>query len=218
MPTDASRTSDRIEQPADPADVREVGYGPDEVPVVPERYAGLPVHTEVSGHGDDWNDVLLDPEPSSVYIVDERFLYVTDKRGRVTHAEGWLGWLAPEQNEDRRNLDAQLEAGEPDRGPNDDGGHLFATKFAGPGESINLTAQSREQNRAVRGSKNWRRLEQTWQALRVSGIQVHATIDVRHANRWTRRPASREVEYHTKGRRSPRSIYRETKPVAKGAG
>jgi hypothetical protein len=39
----ATRAPVRIEQPADPAGVRAVGYGPDDVPVVPEKYAGLPV-------------------------------------------------------------------------------------------------------------------------------------------------------------------------------
>ena len=160
----------RIEQRADPADVRAVGYGPDDVPVVPDRYAELPVHKETSGRADQWNDDLMTPEPSSVYIVDNRYLYATDRVGRVTHAEGWLGWLPSKDNEDRRNLDAQLEAGEADRQPTDDGGHLFATVFDGPGESINLTAQSQAQNRAVKGSDNWRRMEQTWQALRAAGI------------------------------------------------
>jgi DNA/RNA non-specific endonuclease len=212
-----ARASVRIEQPADPADVRAVGYGPDDVPVVPERYAGLPVHKEQSGRVDHWNVRLMNPDPSAVYVVDERYVYVTDDRGRVTHTEGWLGWLPKEQNGERRNLDAQLEAGEADREATDDGGHLVATKFEGPGEAINLTAQSQQQNRAVKGSQNWRRLEESWQALRVAGIQVHAAIDVKHPNRTSRRPSSRTVIDHHEGVRSPRRIFRETKPTARGA-
>ncbi|WP_327635505.1 DNA/RNA non-specific endonuclease [Kribbella sp. NBC_00482] len=207
------RASARIEQPADPADVRAVGYGPDDVPVVPEKYAGLPVHKEESGRVGHWNADLMKVEPSAVYVVDNRYLYATDKAGRVAHAEGWLGWLPTEENDDRRNASAQREAGEPDRQPNDDGGHLFATVFDGPGESINLTAQSQEQNRAQAGSKNWRAMEQTWQAMRASGIQVHAAIDVRHANRTTDRPSSRTVVDRHDGEHSPRRIFRETKPA-----
>lgn len=206
-----SRAPVRIEQPADPADVRAVGYGPNDLPVVPEKYAGLPVHKEQSGRVGQWNDRLMDPEPSAVYIVD-RYLYATDKAGRVTHAEGWLGWLPAEENDERRNASAQREAGEPDRQPTDDGGHLFATVFGGPGEAINLTAQSREQNRAQSGSNNWRAMEQTWQAMRASGIQVHATIGVRHENRTTDRPSSRVAEDRHDGEPSPRRIFRETKP------
>ncbi|WP_329000370.1 DNA/RNA non-specific endonuclease [Kribbella sp. NBC_00709] len=212
------RASTRIEQLADPGDVRVVGYGPDDVPVVPDKYAGLPVHKAESGQTGGWNAELMDPAASAVYIVDNRFLYATDDRGRVTHAEGWLGWLPKEQNDERRNPDAQLEAGEADREPTDDGGHLIATKFAGPGESINLTAQSQQQNRSVKGSQNWRRMEESWQALRAAGIQVHAAIDVKHPNRTSRRPSSRTVIDHHEGVRSPRRIFRETKPTARGAG
>lgn len=208
------RASTRIEQPADPADVRAVGYGPDDVVQVPDKYADLPVRKEKSGRADHWNDNLMAPEPSSVYVVDDRYLYATDKAGRVTHAEGWLGWLPSKDNEERRNLDAQLEAGEADRQPTDDGGHLFATVFDGPGETINLTAQSREQNRAVRGSDNWRRMEESWQALRAAGIPVHAAIDVQHPDGTSRRPSARTVVDRHEGRRSPRRIFKETKPQA----
>ncbi|WP_350275474.1 DNA/RNA non-specific endonuclease [Kribbella sp. HUAS MG21] len=214
------RASARIEQPADPADVRAVGYGPDDVPVAPEKYAGLPVHKERSGHVDGWNPDLMDPEPSAVYVVDDRYLYVTDEHARVTHAEGWLGWLPSKDNEDRRNLDAQRDAGKPDRQRTDDGGHLFGTVFDGPGESINITAQSRSQNQAVKGVRdNWRRMEESWQAMRAAGVQVHAAIDVKHPNGTTRRPSSRTVVDRHAGTRSPRRIFRETKPTsARGAG
>ncbi|MEU4191948.1 DNA/RNA non-specific endonuclease [Kribbella sp. NPDC026611] len=210
--TDPSRASVRIEQPAHPADVRAVGYGPDDVPQVPARYAGMPVHKETSGRADVWNPRLMDPQPSAVYVVDERYVYVTDPVGRVEHAEGWLGWLSAEENVERRNLEAQLEAGEPDRQASDDGGHLFATKFDGPGESVNLTAQSRTQNRAVKDSSNWRRMEESWQALRAAGIQVHAAIDVTHPNLRTRRPSKRTVVSRSDGKPSPRRIFRETSP------
>jgi len=213
-----SRASVRIEQPADPADVRAVGYGPDDVPVVPDKYGRLPVHKEESGRGGDWNGRLMEPAASAVYIVDRRYLYVTDDHGRVSHAEGWLGWLPTAENDERRNVEAQREAGVPDRQRTDDGGHLFATVFDGPGESVNLTAQSQEQNRAVKGSENWRRMEQTWQAMRVAGVQVHAAIDVKHPNGTTRRPSSRTVVDRHQGERSPRRIFRETKPTARGAG
>lgn len=189
-----------------------MGYGPEDVVQVPERYADLTVHKEKSGRAARWNDDLMAPEPSSVYVVDDRYLYATDQAGRVTHAEGWLGWLPSKENDERRNLGAQREAGEPDRQRNDDGGHLFATSFDGPGEAINLTAQSRTQNQAVKGSDNWRRMEESWQALRAAGIQVHASIDVRYDDGTTRRPSARAVVDRHDGRRSPRRIFKETKP------
>jgi len=110
----ASDRSSRVEQPADPADVQAVGYGPGDVVQVPERYADLHVHKEKSGRADRWNDDLMAPEPSSVYVVDDRYLYATDRAGRVTHAEGWLGWLPSKENDERRNVGAQRQAGEPD--------------------------------------------------------------------------------------------------------
>ncbi|MFI7065814.1 DNA/RNA non-specific endonuclease [Kribbella sp. NPDC050124] len=203
---------ERAELPADVGDVRAVGYGPGDVVQVPERYAGLAVHKERSGRTERWNDRLMAPEPSAVYVVDDRYLYATDKAGRVTHAEGWLGWLPSKENDERRNLSAQRAAGEPDRQRSDDGGHLFGTAFDGPGEAVNLTAQSRNQNQAVQGSDNWRRMEESWQALRAAGIQVHASIDVRYPDGTTRRPSSRAVVDRHDGRRSPRRIFKETKP------
>jgi hypothetical protein len=202
----------RIERRADPADVQAVGYGPGDVVQVPERYADLPVHKEASGRADRWNDHLAEPLPSSVYVVDDRYLYATDKVGRVTHAEGWLGWLESKDNDDRRKLSAQRAAGEPDRQRTDDGGHIFATSFDGPGEAVNLTAQSRVQNQAVKGSDNWRRMEESWHALRAAGIQVHANIDLRYPDGSSRRPAARAVVDRHEGKRSPRRIFKETRP------
>jgi DNA/RNA non-specific endonuclease len=209
---DERRRSRRRERPADRADVEAVGYGPGRRVRVPDRYAALPLLRERSGRDESWNDALSAPAPSSVYVVDERYLYVTDRAARVVHAEGWLGWLPSEQNADRRNLDAQLEAGRPDRLRDDDGGHLFATSFDGPGEAINITAQSRVQNQAVKDSDNWRRMEDTWRALRASGIQVHASINVSYPDSSTRRPAARTVVDRHQGQRSPRRIFKETKP------
>jgi hypothetical protein len=199
------------EQPPHPDDVRAVGYGPDELPQVPRRFADLPVHKEESGRRDFWNPNLSAPEPSMVYLVDERYLYVTDKAGRVEHAEGWLGRLPSEENAERRNLYAQRQAGKPDRERSDDGGHLFATSFEGPGEAINLTAQSRSQNQSVKGSNNWHRMEDALLAKRVAGVQVHATIGVRYPDGTTERPSARNVMLRNEGRPPRRSIFRDPK-------
>ncbi|TCC07957.1 hypothetical protein E0H45_18660 [Kribbella soli] len=140
---------------------------------------------------------------------------VRDRQGRAGGPRRGLARLAADRRERRPpQRDRAREAGEPDRQPTDDGGHLFATVFDGPGEAINLTAQSQEQNRAHAGSNNWRAMEQTWQAMRASGIQVHAAIDVRHANGTTDRPSSRSVVDRHNGEHSPRRIFRETKPVS----
>jgi len=77
-------------------------------------------------------------------------------------------------------------------------------------EAINLTAQSAVQNGPVKGTDNWWRLEDSWRALRASGIQVHASIDVRYPDAVSRRPEARtEVDRHD-GRRSPRRVFKET--------
>ena len=192
----ADRTSDRssrAEQPADPADVQAVGYGPGDVVQVPERYADLQVHKEKSGRADRWNDDLMAPELLSVYVVDDRYLYATDTAGRVTHAEGWLGWLPSKQNDERRNVGAQRQAGEPDRQRTDDGGHLFGTSFDGPGEAVNLTAQSRTQNQAVKGSEQ---LGVGW----------------RKAGRHSGRPASRSMPASTCATRMGLRVGRQPAP------
>lgn len=199
------------EQPAHPDDVRAVGYGPDDEPAVPERYAGLPVHREKSGRKDFWNANLRDPQPNSVYIVDNRYLFVTDAAGRVKHAQGWLGRLPSAQNAERRNLYAQRQAGKPDRERTDDGGHLFGTAFDGPGEDINMTAQPRKDNQMRKNSNNWRRMEDALLAKRVAGIQVHAKIEVRFPDATTPRPSARSIVVRHEGQASPRRIFRQTR-------
>lgn len=158
-----------------------VGYGPgDAKMVVPRRYAGMSVHRERSGDRGSWNTALHTPEPNTVYVVDERVLYVTDDQGRVEHVEGWLGYeeRSVEVARRSRNSYRQGRAGGSWRLEIDDGGHLVATKLKGPGEAINIVAMARRLNRA--GQDNWWSMERTWIDLRRRGEQVHARIDIEY--------------------------------------
>jgi hypothetical protein len=207
------------ELPAHAKDVAAVGYGPNDDPVVPAKYAELPVFHEDSGKKDSWNANLNNPKASSVYVVDKRYIFVTDEHARLKHVEGWLGRLPSKENAERRNEYAQRQAGVPDRLPGDNGGHAVPTQFRGPGEKINLTAQAGDQNLAVRGDKsNWRKMEQAWHAMRKSGIQVHASIDIAYparpddgSDRAALRPSQRTAVHRTEGRRSPRQVYSDNR-------
>lgn len=61
--------------------------------------------------------------------------------------------------EGTRNESMQRVAGRQDRLPDDDGGHLIATQFNGPGDIDNLVAQHKQINRA---GGEWYKMEQLW--------------------------------------------------------
>ena len=57
-------------------------------------------------------------------------------------------------------------AGGKDRQSRDNGGHVIANQFGGPGELINLVAQLEIQNKAVKGNpENWNAMERGFQKL-----------------------------------------------------
>jgi hypothetical protein len=126
--------------------------------------------------GESWNEQLNNPMPATAYIVDNRFLFVTDARGRTVYVKAILSQVKKTDGVDRRNEGQQLKAGTqyydqlaqrrvdldvPDRIKGvDDGGHIVASRFGGIGEAINLIAQNRKENRRRKNfDENWFGLE-----------------------------------------------------------
>ena len=108
-----------------------------------------------SGSKGNWAHSLYSPEPNKTYLVDDKFAYVTDDRGRVKEAHGILE-DAPRDGAGHR----QTKAGGVDRLDGDEGGHIFGKSLGGPGEDINLLAMSRDANRS-----QYAKLENEWRAL-----------------------------------------------------
>lgn len=120
-----------------------------------------------SGTTGGWSRELNNPLPNQTYVVNDRFIYRTDAHGRVTEARGFLDGLPG----GARNTYRQRQAGGADRLPDDQGGHIFARWFGGPGESINLVPM----NRSVNGSRQMGALEAQWAELIAGG----SAVDVR---------------------------------------
>ncbi|CAM3969206.1 DNA/RNA non-specific endonuclease [Janibacter anophelis] len=108
-----------------------------------------------SGKKFNWNKELNNPQPDSTYVVDNRFVYVTDEHGRVKEAHGVLT-----DEPGHRNGYQQRKAGGDDRLPGDQGGHIYGKGVGGPGEGINLLAMSKQANQG-----DYARIERQWRTL-----------------------------------------------------
>ena len=103
-----------------------------------------------------WNKKLNGKlEPNSKYKVNE-YLYFTDDVGRVQSVSGSLNLSKHD-----RNYYQQVKAGKvggiKDGVYQDEGGHLIASIFNGPGEQINYAAMNGNLNKSA-----WKRMENTW--------------------------------------------------------
>ncbi|WP_275554455.1 DNA/RNA non-specific endonuclease [Mixta sp. Marseille-Q2659] len=104
-----------------------------------------------SGKKGAWNKALNKPEPNTVYKVDGDKTFQTDAQGRTSLAEGTLSW-----SKNDRNIYQQCKAGKCGN-PGDEGGHLIASIFNGPGEKLNLVPMDGNLNKGV-----WKQMENTW--------------------------------------------------------
>jgi hypothetical protein len=146
---------------------------------------GLPIVRAASGAASDWATELNHLAPKTVYIVDNRFVYVTDGAGRVTKASTTLDRLS---GGDRSGYQ-QTKAGGTDRLPTDQGGHIFGSVFGAPGERINLTAMDQGVNQ-----KTYRAMEKTWQDDVASGKKIDVEVDIRYP-KGSQRPSSYNVNW-----------------------
>ena len=134
-----------------------------------------------AGNKGGWNEELNKPlEPNHEYLVDN-YLYTTDADRRVVKVRGDL---EPEKKE--RNKAEQLIAGKPpvdggvkDGNRGDQGGHLIACIFNGPGEQINYLPMTEHLNKS-----GWKRMENAWaRELKKTppskvDVEIHAVFDV----------------------------------------
>jgi len=205
----------------DPQTIRDVGYAPEATPLIPEQYQHLPTEQLTSGDRyAGWNSEMRSPRPSTVYIVDDRYMYVTDSQGRVTHAEGWLDFDA-RSGEDygyRRGPD-QRQTGGYVNPSGDAGGHLFAAKHFGAGEKLNMVALERGLN--GKGSGTWGEMEGIWERERGGGAPkpVHVKIEISYPDNGPR-PLNLDVEYRIADQgpvkdtfRNPEALHGKAQPV-----
>ena len=135
---------------------------------------GRTVLTE-AGRPGGWNPALNRPAPSTTYYVGNRFGYTTDRLGRTVQAAGRLDTLGSGV----RNTYQQQMAGRGDRLVADEGGHIFGTRFLGPGEGINLTAMTASLN--SRSLRMYYALEQRWAELIGQGNTIDVVVDLQYS-------------------------------------
>lgn len=95
------------------------------------------IHEEPGGRG-GWNKNLnSELKPNSVYNVGG-YIYETDELGRVKRASGELRLKKRKRNKHQQTSSVKKKDGV----EGDEGGHIFASIFDGPGEQINYWPQA----------------------------------------------------------------------------
>lgn len=116
------------------------------------------------------NEFLNHLLPNMTYIVDDCFIYTTDKYGRVISAvadrsKGKLLKRNPQRNKDIQKKIIDMLDGHPGK---DQGGHLFANNTGGPNELINQVPMNARSNM----NGEWRRLEKIEETALSQGKNV----------------------------------------------
>ncbi|GCO83339.1 hemagglutinin-related protein [Escherichia coli] len=127
--------------------------------------AGKNIVVVDSGKKGAWNKAMNKPEPNTIYKVDGDKTYHTDNLARPTQVEATLS-----ANVKDRNGYQQCKAG---RCGNlgDEGGHLIASIFNGPGEKLNLLPMDGNLNKGA-----WKSMENTWAKALSEGKDVKVNI------------------------------------------
>ncbi len=141
-----------------------------------------------------WNKALnRELKPNHRYIVGS-YTYHTDELGRVRKVSGKLDLKAMDRNTYQQTK-AGKAGGIKDGLDADEGGHLIASIFKGPGEQINYAAMDGNLNKGA-----WQRMETKWaEALKkdppqVVEVEINAIYDGA-----SKRPEAFEVEYMVDG-------------------
>ncbi|WP_240000895.1 MULTISPECIES: DNA/RNA non-specific endonuclease [unclassified Photorhabdus] len=142
-----------------------------------------------SGKKRAWNKTLNKPEPNTVYHVDGNKTFQTDSLGRTSLAEGSLSL-----SKNDRNTYQQCKAGKCGN-PGDEGGHLIASIFNGPGEKLNLVPMDGNLNKGA-----WKQMENTWASALKEGKQVDVKVEPVYKGNNVR-PESFSVTYSIDGGR-----------------
>ena len=145
------------------------GGGPGKTPDHPLDPKKPPVPPRVveidSGGKGAWNKELNKPQPNTVYKIDGNKVYETDHLGRVQSVEADLADIVRDRNKYQQCKTGKcgLEA--------DEGGHLIASIFDGPGERINMVPMDGNLNKGV-----WKKMENSWAKAIDEGKDVSVKI------------------------------------------
>ena len=127
--------------------------------------AGKNIVVVDSGKKGAWNKTLNKPEPNTVYKVDGNKTYHTDELSRTTSVSATLGL-----SKNDRNGYQQCKAGKCGN-TGDEGGHLIASIFNGPGEKLNLVPMDGNLNKDA-----WKSMENSWANALKDGKNVEVSM------------------------------------------
>ncbi|MDE5453991.1 DUF4781 domain-containing protein [Bradyrhizobium sp. CSA112] len=154
---------------------------------------------EPGNKADGWNQALNgELVPNTDYVVG-RYTYTTDEAGRVVEAGGRVRLNRHDRNTHQQGKAAEV-GGIKDAVDGDQGGHLFAAMFDGPGEQINYHPMTRELNG---GGGDWYNMEQEWR----TALEQNRTVDARIRAEFdgdSKRPAAFRVTFWIDGKKHTR--------------
>lgn len=136
--------------------------------------------------------------PNTVYKVDGNKTFQTDGLGRVEKVESNLSLTKND-----RNTYQQCVAGKCGVS-GDEGGHLIASIFNGPGERLNLLPMNGNLNKGT-----WKSMENTWASALKEGKQVSVKIEPVYSGKSVR-PDSFNVEYSIGGARPKEIVFKNS--------
>ncbi|CNL81833.1 DNA/RNA non-specific endonuclease [Yersinia aldovae] len=111
-----------------------------------------------------WSKVLNKPEPNKVYSTGNKS-FETDGAGRTVDLNATLSL-----SKNDRNTYQQCKAGKCGN-TGDEGGHLIASIFGGPGEKVNIVPMDGNLNKGA-----WKQMENTWANALKDGKKVDVNI------------------------------------------
>jgi|GEM_PF-1711679 len=136
-----------------------------------------------SGGKGNWTKELNNPQPNKIYPVDGNKIFKTDELGRTSSVEANLSLITND-----RNTYQQCKTGKCGL-DSDEGGHLIASIFNGPGEKINIVPMDANLNKG-----EWKKMENYWANELKSGNSVNVKINPVYIGE-SQRPVSFDVVY-----------------------
>ncbi|WP_206191792.1 DNA/RNA non-specific endonuclease [Shewanella carassii] len=145
------------------------------------------------GQKGGWNKTLNKQlDPNTDYKVGN-YTYQTDSAGNVNRVHGKLKLETRDRNTHQQTKSAEAN-GIKDGLQTDDGGHLVASIFDGPGEQINYSPMNSNLNRG-----RWKRMENKWADALKSGKEVSVDIKPIYEGA-SKRPTAFDVKYWIDGK------------------
>ena len=133
----------------------------------------------------NWNKALnSELKPNTIYKVDD-YSYFTDEAGRVNKVSGELKLETKDRNVYQQGKSVDVKNGI--KG-DDQGGHIIARVFNGPGEQINYVPQTAKLNNG-----EWKSMEKKWKDALSEGKKVEVDIKINYADNL--RPTDFDVTY-----------------------